>query len=71
MSATPDGQVMVSIVIFANLATRFENIGDICDININECASNPCINGGTCRDDTDGFTCQCPQGYLGARYFTN
>jgi len=24
------------------------------------CRSNPCKNGGTCRDTTTGYTCQCP-----------
>ena len=36
-------------------------------VNINECDSNPCENGATCRDDTDGFMCQCAPGYYGSR----
>ena len=27
---------------------------------INECASNPCLNGGTCTDDILGYMCTCP-----------
>ncbi len=30
-----------------------------CTTNINECASEPCQNGGVCQDAVDGFTCQC------------
>jgi len=31
----------------------------------NECASNPCVNGGTCNDHFNSFTCSCPDGYGG------
>ena len=27
---------------------------------INECASNPCRNGGTCMDAVASYTCECP-----------
>lgn len=33
--------------------------------DINECASFPCQNGGTCRDFVNGFTCSCPPGTSG------
>lgn len=29
----------------------------------NECASNPCQNGGSCLDIYNGFICQCPNGW--------
>ena len=28
-------------------------------IDINECASNPCQNGGTCVDGINSYTCNC------------
>ena len=28
--------------------------------SINECASNPCLNGGTCTDHILNYTCSCP-----------
>ena len=28
--------------------------------DIDECASSPCKNGGTCVDAVNSFTCQCP-----------
>lgn len=39
--------------------------GQRCEININECAGNPCLNGGTCQDRITDYTCVCPTGYGG------
>lgn len=36
-----------------------------CEININECARNPCANGSTCIDRINDYTCTCPTGYTG------
>ena len=33
-------------------------------VNINECASNPCMHG-VCNDEANGFTCTCDAGYSG------
>ncbi|XP_072028805.1 uncharacterized protein [Amphiura filiformis] len=35
--------------------------------DINECASSPCLNGGTCRDGVNQYTCICLLGYTGLR----
>ncbi|XP_061557038.1 fibulin-7-like [Phycodurus eques] len=32
---------------------------------VNECASIPCLNGGTCLDDVNQFSCICPKGWAG------
>ena len=34
-------------------------------IDINECASNPCKNGGTCYDGINSYTCTCRSGWEG------
>ena len=34
--------------------------------DINECASRPCQNGGTCTDHVNTYTCSCVGGYMGA-----
>ncbi|XP_029904248.1 lactadherin-like isoform X1 [Myripristis murdjan] len=39
--------------------------GAHCQINENDCASQPCKNGGVCRDLDGDFTCQCPSPYVG------
>ncbi|CAH1798747.1 unnamed protein product [Owenia fusiformis] len=33
--------------------------------NINDCASNPCLNSGTCTDGDNSYTCTCISGYEG------
>lgn len=39
--------------------------GRRCEININECARNPCANGSTCIDRINDYTCVCAPGYAG------
>ncbi|PZR09402.1 MAG: hypothetical protein DI536_22765 [Archangium gephyra] len=39
--------------------------------NIDDCASNPCLNGGVCTDGVDAFTCACAAGFFGATCETN
>ena len=34
-------------------------------IDIDECASSPCKNGGTCIDGVDSYTCDCVPGFTG------
>ena len=34
-------------------------------VDINECESNPCENGGTCTDMEDGYMCACESGFTG------
>uniref|UniRef100_A0A3Q0SC79 Crumbs cell polarity complex component 2a n=1 Tax=Amphilophus citrinellus TaxID=61819 RepID=A0A3Q0SC79_AMPCI len=36
-----------------------------CSVNIDECESEPCQNGGICEDKINGYTCTCPVGFLG------
>ncbi|XP_051158624.1 protein crumbs isoform X1 [Leptopilina boulardi] len=38
--------------------------GKNCEININECESNPCEEG-TCTDRIGGYTCECNEGFEG------
>jgi Notch-like protein len=33
--------------------------------DIDECAADPCTNGGTCVDKINDYTCNCVAGYTG------
>ncbi|KAI4874532.1 hypothetical protein NFI96_008030 [Prochilodus magdalenae] len=37
--------------------------GDYCEIEINLCYSNPCLNGGVCARREGGYTCICREDY--------
>ncbi|XP_073498966.1 protein crumbs homolog 1 isoform X1 [Phyllobates terribilis] len=39
--------------------------GDRCEIDIDECASNPCLNGGICQNLPNHFHCICDMNYAG------
>ena len=34
-----------------------------CILDIDECASSPCMNGAACNDDINGYTCTCTGGW--------
>ncbi|KAL4635047.1 hypothetical protein GN956_G14478 [Arapaima gigas] len=40
-------------------------VGDRCEVEINECISNPCMNGGYCRNLINKFHCNCPLSFAG------
>ncbi|GMS80573.1 hypothetical protein PENTCL1PPCAC_2748 [Pristionchus entomophagus] len=39
--------------------------GNRCQTPTDECASTPCLNGGTCIDAHLAYSCQCPSNYMG------
>ena len=39
--------------------------GDLCDQNIDDCASVPCAHDGTCKDGLGTFTCECTAQWTG------
>ncbi|GBN02945.1 Protein crumbs, partial [Araneus ventricosus] len=41
--------------------------GALCDEEVDECLSFPCMNNGTCIDQVNDYACICPAGYEGAQ----
>lgn len=39
--------------------------GNHCEMNINDCMHNPCVNNGTCIDGIKDYSCKCYTGYTG------
>ena len=39
--------------------------GVLCQENVNECASSPCLNNGLCIDLPQRFECECQAGFQG------
>ncbi|KAL3983031.1 EGF-like domain family protein [Acanthocheilonema viteae] len=41
--------------------------GELCEIHVDQCASEPCLNNGTCVDIGSQFRCDCPRGWKGSK----
>uniref|UniRef100_A0A8C6TAT4 Protein crumbs homolog 2 n=1 Tax=Neogobius melanostomus TaxID=47308 RepID=A0A8C6TAT4_9GOBI len=39
--------------------------GENCSVNVDECESSPCLNGGSCEDLINSYQCVCPEGFTG------
>lgn len=39
--------------------------GSLCEAEVNECLSSPCLNDGVCVDEVNKFICSCAGGFTG------
>lgn len=52
--------VIMCVLLIQIFSLNHSLIGTKCEVEINECLSNPCMSGGTCMDNINGFQCLCP-----------
>ena len=58
--------VFVSVEnIISEMLMMFADVGKFCEVDLNECESEPCFNGGTCVDRPGYFVCICVEGFGG------
>lgn len=57
--------VMLLCVLFLGFS------GEMCQIDIDECSSTPCLNGAKCIDRPNGYDCECAEGKRGITIFTS
>ena len=53
--------------VLSEYASVFASISksSIALVVIDECSSNPCMNGASCTDGDESYTCDCIEGYVG------
>ena len=55
---------LLSYLILADLTDMDFLLGSPFGLDVDECASGPCQNGGTCVDQVNGYLCHCAPGYV-------
>jgi len=53
------------LLIYWAVMQYISNHNIFCFVDVDECDSFPCMNGATCVDNVDSFTCNCQSGYTG------
>ena len=58
---------VLSLQCFHSLIVYLIHIVNTCVtiLDMDECASSPCLHGASCRDEVNGHTCLCLDGYTG------
>ena len=62
---------MCGINLYNGVVYIFEVMINSMVIDVDDCASGPCLNGGTCTDDINRYTCKCAVGYSGLNCTTS
>ena len=54
---------VVSIFLISFFTSFFSFFG----VDVNECTSKPCVNGGSCHDNVNAYRCLCLGGFTGSQ----
>jgi collagen type VI alpha len=65
IASFPRDQNMLSVASFSDLPAIASTVVSRFCQDVSLCASNPCQNGGTCREDIKQYICTCPSGVSG------
>lgn len=57
---------MAELTRTSRMSSYEDDVAAVC-ADVNECAGQPCGNGGICRDLEGDFKCHCPSPYVGKR----
>ena len=58
---------MKSTLFLMTIIDHYSCYYSIFFLDVDECESTPCTNGGTCVNEQPGYSCQCKDGYKGQR----
>uniref|UniRef100_A0A8C8CUC4 Sushi, von Willebrand factor type A, EGF and pentraxin domain-containing protein 1 n=1 Tax=Oncorhynchus tshawytscha TaxID=74940 RepID=A0A8C8CUC4_ONCTS len=53
--------------LFRGRTTDLYLVSSLCEAEVNECSSFPCLNEGVCVDEINQYTCSCADGFTGSR----
>lgn len=66
---TANKKLLYTLVFF--LCVRCQCVegyrGRLCEVDVDECDPNPCVNGASCLDGLGSYTCRCLPGFNGTR----
>jgi len=65
LASFPVSSNIFNVTNFTQLTSITTRVGQSLCNNVNECASSPCLNGGSCADLINGYTCVCTLNYTG------